>query len=200
MSLPKIHWKFHSHRYNLRQHLVVELPSPPFIMTDSPSPLLPLPFSIDDSRHRLSRDTTHALTKLLKNLIYNPNVPLFLEIRPGGSYTIPLIPEPYDSYLHYLDIYSVVETIDGPSLPNPFTSPLNPNDTFRKKQHSPFKHFFLLLLMFSPHFSTTSRKKRTFYLNIFSTHLRYKLFFKMKPFLIYLILNNSALLKIYPQI
>ena len=37
-------------------------------------PLIPLPFSFDDSHHRLSRDKTQTLTKFLKNLIYSSTV------------------------------------------------------------------------------------------------------------------------------
>ena len=50
--------------------------------------------------------------------------------------------------------------------------------------------------MYLPPFSITSKKKRIFYLNKFLIHPQFKPFFKNNPFLISLILNNSALLKI----
>ena len=113
------------------------LPSPQLIMIDVPSHLTPLPFSFDDTHHRLSRDTSQILTKLLKSLIYSTTTPLPFESYPEDIYSIPLIREHHDSYLHYIDTHSLVETPDEPSFFTfAFTSPINPNDTFRKKHVS----------------------------------------------------------------
>ena len=119
-------------------------------MSDPPSPLLPLPFSFNDTHHILSRDNAHILSKFLKNLIHNSTVPLYFETYQDNIYTIPLIREYHDSYLYYNDTHSVVETPDQPSFSIPFTSPLNPHGTFRKT--SSLLIFIFLLPMFSPHF------------------------------------------------
>ena len=120
-------------------------------MFDPPPPLLPLPFSFDDTHHRLSRDIAHTLTKFLKNLIYNSTVLRSFETFPEKIYTTSLIREHHDSYLYYIDRHSVVETLDEPSFSIPITSPLNPNETFRKII-STLLTFIFLLPMFLPHF------------------------------------------------
>ena len=53
-----------------------------------PLPLNPLPFEVDPSRSRLSRENTHILTKFPKNFIYNCTVPLSFETYPEIIYTI----------------------------------------------------------------------------------------------------------------
>ena len=100
-------------------------------MNDQHPPLIPLPFSIIDSHSRLKRKTTKTLTKFFKNLIYNSTVPLSSEAYREDIYSIPHVRDHHDSNLYYLDTHPLVETPDEPSFSNPFTSPLNSNETLR---------------------------------------------------------------------
>ena len=45
--------------------------------------------------------------------------------------TIPLIRDHHDTYLHYIDTRSLVETTDEHPCSISFTSPLNSTETFR---------------------------------------------------------------------
>ena len=98
-------------------------------MSDLP-PLIPLPFVFETTQHRTKRELSQTVSKFLNNLIYNSTVPLSFETFPEDIYTIPLIREHNDSYLYYIDTHSVVETPDEPPFSIPFTSPLNPSQTF----------------------------------------------------------------------
>ena len=155
---------------------------------------IPLPFSIDDSTSRFSRDTTQILTKFLKNRIYNFTVLLSFETYPEEIYTIPRIRENFS----YIDTHSLVETPDEPSSASPLPLLLTLLKRFVKT--STQSKFTFLSLMFLPLFSKTSLKRIIFYINMLSLPLLYKHSFKRKPFLTFLILNNSALLKLTPII
>ena len=164
-----------------------------------PPPLIPVPLSSDDSHSRLSPDTTQILAKFPKNPIYNSTVTLSFETLPEDSYTPPLIREHHDSYLYYIDAHSLVEILDELSFSNTFTSPFNSTEIFRETTSTQLI-FTFLSLMFLPHFPKESPKRIVFYINMLSIPLLNKHSFKRKPFLTFLILNNSALMKTTPII
>ena len=130
------------------------------MMTDqSPRHLLPLLFPVDDTHHRRSRDTTQVSTKLLKNHIHNSTVLPSFETCPEDIYTTPLIREQNDSYLYCIDTHSLVETL----LMNSLFQSLSRFLLIQMKalvETSIPSTFRFLSLMFSPHFSKISRKKR----------------------------------------
>ena len=166
-------------------------------MTDPIQPLIPLPFVYNTSQ-RVTRDISQTHTQFLNNLIYNSTTPLSFETYPEDIYTTPLIREHHDSYLYYIDTHSLVANSEEPHFLFPLLlSQLAP---------IPFEKTFILtisislLLMSLQAFSTIFKKKMTFYLNMFLTLLPYKTFSKRNLFLIFLILNNFALLKIIPTI
>ena len=102
-------------------------------MTDRPPPpLFPLPFALDSSCSRLSRENTKISTEFLKNLTHNSTVPLSFETYPEDTFTSPLIREHHDSYLYYIDSHCLTSTPDEPSFSIPFTSLPNSTSAFRK--------------------------------------------------------------------
>ena len=78
--------------------MVTLSPSSTFLMSDPPSPLIPLPFVCENTSQRITRDISHTLSKFLDNLIYNIIAPLSFETYPENIYTTPLIREHHDSY------------------------------------------------------------------------------------------------------
>ena len=174
------------------------LPSSSFILNDQPPPLLLLSFSINDLHSDLSPETTYSLTKCIENPIYNTTVPLSFKTYPEVIYTTLLIREHHDSYLYYIDTHSLVETTDEPSFSVPSLLLLTPMKPFVKTS-TPLM-FIFLSLMFSPHSSSISQKRRNSYLNVLPFPLLYKHSSKKKPFFTFPILKNFALLKRNPII
>ena len=166
-------------------------------MTDPIQPLIPLPFVFNTSQ-RVTRDISQTLTQFLNNLIYNSTTPLSFEL----TRTIFIQP------LLFVNIMTLIYTILTPILllqilKNPhFLFPL----LLSQLALIPFEKTFILtifisqLLMFLQPLSIIFKKKITFYPNMFSTILPYKTFSIRNLFLIFLILNSFALLKIVPTI
>ena len=98
-------------------------------MTDQPPPLLPLLFLTHDSHSHLPRETTQIPTKLPKNFISTQQ---FLFLLKYTLKIITLYLLYHDSYLCYIDTYSLAETPNEPSFSILFTSPLKSNEPFRK--------------------------------------------------------------------
>ena len=115
--------------------MVTLFPSSTFLMTDPPSPLIPLPFVCNNASQRITREISHTFSKFLNNLIYNSTVPLSFGTYPDDIYTIPLIREDNDSCLYYIDHHSLVASPDEPPFSIPFTSPVINSDTFSKNIH-----------------------------------------------------------------
>ena len=172
--------------------MVTLFPSSTFLLSDPPSPLVPLPFVCNNTSQRTTREISHTLSKFLNNLIYTSTARLSFETYPEDIYTIPLIREHHDSYFYYIDTHSLVASPEEPPFSIPFTSPINHSDTFRKNIHY---IFIFPLRMYLPPFLKTSKKNIIFYLNMFLIHPQSKPFFRRNLFLISLILKNSAILK-----
>ena len=163
-------------------------------MSDPPSPLIPLPFACDNTSQPITRELSHTLSKFLNNLIYNSTAPLSFETYPEDIYTIPFIREHQDSFLHYIDTHSLVEAPDEPPFSIPFTSPINHSDTLRKNIHPkiiyiPIANVFTTFLN-NLHEKNILLPKHVF--NLFSIQT----LLQKDHFLIFLILNISAILKI----
>ena len=183
----KLHRYFHSLQLNLQCTLtpflvvfVDLLPSSSITMGDPPPPLIPLPFSIDDSHSRLSRGITQNFTEYHINFILNFTVPLSFETYPEDFYTIPVIREHQDSYLHYIHAHSLVKIPDEPFFPTLLHLFLPLLKLFLKTSTQPM--FTFLSFMYSPLFSKTSPKRIIFHLNLLSHPPLYKHSIKRKPF------------------
>ena len=160
-------------------------------MDNPPPPLIPLPFFIDDSHSRISRETTQVFKQILETtyIYLHP----FFETYPEDIYTIPLIREHHDACLYYIDTQKLAETPDETCFSILFTSPPNFNETFRKNIY-PIIIFFTVAHVFTT-FLKNLCKKIISYLNMLPLLLLYKPSFKTKSFLSFPILNNFELLK-----
>ena len=167
-------------------------------MTDPIQPLIPLTFVFNTSQ-RVTRDISQTLTQFRNNLIYNSTTPLSFETYPEDIYTTPLIREHHDSYLYYIDTHSLVANSVEPQFSIPFTSLTTRSDTFRKK-HLSYNNIYIPFANVFTTFLNHLQEKNNLLPKHVLTLLPYKTFSKKNLFLIFLILNNFALLKIIPTI